>query len=89
LEAIIDTLHKLQDERVAGMIEDLKSNNPRLRDVAQTRNNGILAHGTSAVGPEGFANFKAVAAEFFGFDLERERNPIPPLDSRWLQFHTP
>ena len=88
LEAIIDALHKLQDERVAGMVEDLKSNNPRLRDVAQTRNNGILAHGTSAVGPEGFANFKAVAAEFFGFDLERERNPIPPLDSRWLQFHT-
>ncbi len=85
LEAIIDTLHRLQDERVAGMIEDL----PRLRDVAQTRNNGILAHGTSAVGPDGFANFKAIAAEFFAFDLERERNPILPLDSRWLQFHTP
>lgn len=89
LEAIINTLHLLKDKRVAGMVEDLQTKYPRLREVAQKRNQGILAHGTTAVGREGFEQFKAVASEFFAFDLERERHPIPPLDPRWLQFHAP
>jgi hypothetical protein len=84
LEKIILTLHSLGDTRVAAMATDLQQKHPRLRDIAQIRNNGILAHGTSAVGREGFAKFKTVAAEFFPFDFSCERNPIPPLSSLWL-----
>jgi hypothetical protein len=88
LEAMIETLQLLNDARVAPMVADLASAHPRLRDVAQTRNAGILAHGTTAVGREGFEQFKAVASEFFAFDLSRERNPSPALDPRWLLFPT-
>ena len=70
------------------MVADLASPHPRLRNVTQTRNAGILAHGTTAVGREGFEQFKAVASEFFAFDLSRERNPVPALDPRWLLFPT-
>jgi CRISPR-associated protein (TIGR02710 family) len=89
LEAVIEALCRLKDDRIARFAEDLDSPNPRLRNVASQRNQGILAHGTTAVGREGFERFKDVASEFFGFDLTRERHPIPPLDPCWLQFRTP
>ncbi len=87
LEAGINYLHALGDDRVAHLIEDLSQKNPRLRNATKNRNKGILAHGTEAIGEKGFLEFKSIAQELFGFDLERERNPIPPLDPRWLQLH--
>jgi hypothetical protein len=90
LREIIKTLHSLHDERVAAMMEDYAlCKSSRIQNVARLRNQGILAHGTSAVGAEGFEEFKTVASEFFGFDLSRERNPIPSLDPRWLQADIP
>jgi hypothetical protein len=87
LERIIQTLHDLGDDRVSLMVDDLQKQTNELRSVAQSRNQGILAHGTSTVGHEGFEKCKTAASKFFQFNLSREYNPIPPLDLRWLKFY--
>ena len=86
LERIIRTLHDLGDHKVSQMIQDLDSPTSELRNAAQSRNQGILAHGTTTVGPEGFQSLKTAASKFFPFNLAEEHNGIPPLDPRWLQL---
>jgi len=87
LTDIIKVLGHLGDERAAKALSDQADKASKLLNAASLRNEGILAHGTRAVKEEGFEQFKAVAAEFFGLDLTRERHPIPPLDPRWFHFH--
>ena len=86
LERIIRTLHDLGDHRVSQTIQDLDSPTSELRSAAQSRNKGILAHGTTTVGSEGFQSLKTAASKFFPFNLAEEHNGIPPLDPRWLQL---
>lgn len=87
MEDIIHLLHHLGDPRVEALMRDLQlGNNGRVRNAANTRNSGILAHGVEAIGKGGFEDFKSVAQTFFGFDLSRERNPIPELSPLWLQI---
>jgi CRISPR-associated protein (TIGR02710 family) len=74
--------------KVGKIIEDLALDKAsRLRHATQHRNTSILAHGTSAIGAEGFYDMKAIASEFFAFDLASERHPFPEFDFNWLGSH--
>jgi len=90
LEQAFWALHALGDKRVDKVIEDIKTSNvnrkilSRWRQATEKRNTSILAHGVSPVGEEGFTQMKQIATEFLGFELQREANPVKPLDPRWL-----
>jgi CRISPR-associated protein (TIGR02710 family) len=90
LERSFRTLHALGDERVAAVVADLDQmdakgkTTSRWRQATEKRNTSILAHGVQPIGKEGFEGMKQRAAEFLGFDLEREANPVPQLDVRWF-----
>jgi len=57
----------------------------RFRTATEKRNSSILAHGVLPIGRYGFDQMTKIASEFFGFDLSREENPIPPLDPAWFE----
>jgi CRISPR-associated protein (TIGR02710 family) len=57
----------------------------RFRTATEKRNASILAHGVQPIGRDGFDQMTKIASEFFGFDLSREENPIPPLDPAWFE----
>jgi hypothetical protein len=46
-------------------------------------NQSILTHGTEAVTKERFDKMKSTVSKFLGWDLERQRRPLPPFDPRW------
>jgi CRISPR-associated protein (TIGR02710 family) len=85
LEQIYLALNRLGDDRAASVAADLaRQDKSRWRQATEKRNTSILGHGVTPIRAEGFEAMKQIAAEFLGFDLSREMNPIPPLDSRWL-----
>jgi CRISPR-associated protein (TIGR02710 family) len=55
------------------------------RRATRERNSSILAHGVQPIGASGFTQMKQLTSEFLDFDLNRETNPIPSLDPRWLE----
>jgi hypothetical protein len=86
LEQLYLALHHLGDPRAGRVASDLAlERRSRWRLATEKRNTSILAHGVTPIGEDGFAQMKKLAAEFLGFDLDREASPIPPLDPRWLQ----
>ena len=85
LEQIYLALHQLGDARAGTVASDLAlEKNSCWRLATKKRNTSILAHGVQPIGADGLAQMKQLAAEFLGFDLEREGSPIPPLNPRWL-----
>jgi hypothetical protein len=85
LEQLFHALHQLGDDRAAKVVVDLAlGTESRWRKATAKRNTSILAHGVQPIGENGFAQMKQLAAEFLGFDLERESNPIQPIDLQWL-----
>ncbi len=85
LEQACRALDRLGAARAAGVVADLAlDKKSRWRQATEKRNTSILAHGVTAIGADGFETMKALAAEFLGFDLEREVHQIPPFDARWL-----
>lgn len=90
LEQSFRALHVLGDPRVAAVVTDLDQighdpkTTSRWRQATEKRNASILAHGVQPIGAEGFEVMKAIAAGFLSLKLDREANPIPPLDSRWF-----
>jgi CRISPR-associated protein (TIGR02710 family) len=85
LEQLYLALHQLGDARAARVATDVAlETNSRWRQATEKRNTSILAHGVQPVGDDGFNQMKAIAVGFLGFDLGRQANPIPPLDTRWL-----
>jgi hypothetical protein len=54
------------------------------RAATEKRNASILAQGVKPIGADGFAQMKRIGANFLGFDLAREANPVPPLNLRWF-----
>ncbi len=90
LEQAFWALHALEDQRVSKVIADIAKadagdkNPSRWRQATEKRNTSILAHGVQPIGEEGFNQMKQIAADFLGFELEVQSNPIPPLDARWL-----
>jgi CRISPR-associated protein (TIGR02710 family) len=85
LEQIFRCLLDLGDSGVKSIVEDLDSRGSRIRAVTKTRNEGMLAHGVSPVGKQGFEAMKQIAAEFFGMNLTQCEHPMPPFEPRWLQ----
>lgn len=55
-----------------------------LRAATEKRNASILAHGVLPIGKDGFEQMKQITEQLLGFDLQREANPIQPLDPDWL-----
>jgi len=85
VEQLFRALHRLGDARAAKVVADIEREpKSRWRQATEKRNTSILAHGVNSIGEEGFEAMKQTAADFLGFDLAREANPIPPLDERWL-----
>lgn len=90
MELSFRALHALGDGRVARVIEDIakadagSKSASRWRRATEKRNTSILAHGTQPIGQDGFESMKTIATEFLGFELDREANPMPPLDPRWF-----
>ncbi|MGC8743938.1 MAG: TIGR02710 family CRISPR-associated CARF protein [Verrucomicrobiia bacterium] len=78
-------LNALGDKRVENIIKDMElGNKSKWFGATEKRNSSILAHSLKPVTEHGFNSIKQVASEFFGFDLEKEANPIPPMDERWF-----
>lgn len=78
-------LNALGDTRVEKIIKDIElDDKSRWYGATKLRNSSILAHSLTPVTENGFNSIKQVATEFFGFDLENEANPIPPMDERWF-----
>lgn len=94
LEDVFRALAALGHERARAIVADIDAKDAsgkpasRWRAATEKRNAGILAHGVSPVGKDGFEEMKRIASEFLGFDLENEANPIPPLDPRWFEIET-
>jgi hypothetical protein len=85
LERIFRALASLNHPRAIQIVADLAlEKKSRWRHATENRNASILAHGVKPIGKEGFEEMLQLAAGFMGFDLERESNPIPPLDARWF-----
>jgi len=86
LEQIFLALHALGHERAKVVVADISLEAKSLwRSATEMRNTSILAHGVKPIGREGFTRMKTLATDFLDFDLTREANPIPALDSRWLE----
>jgi len=86
LEQVFRALAALGDEQALGIVADLEQGvHSRWRRATEKRNAGILAHGITPVGREGFEEMKQLATDFLGFDLTRESHPIPKFDLRWLE----
>lgn len=94
LEQVFRALAALGHERARRIVADIETKNAdgetasRWRAATEKRNAGILAHGVTPVGKDGFEEMKRIATEFLGFDLEHEANPIPPLDPQWFKIET-
>jgi CRISPR-associated protein (TIGR02710 family) len=87
MEGMAFELARIGFPRAQRLADDLQlGKESRLGSVATMRNKGILAHGVRAVGEQGFDEFKGVAAEFFGFELSQQRNPVPPLSPAWFRL---
>jgi CRISPR-associated protein (TIGR02710 family) len=85
LEELFRAAHLLGDTRVEGIIRDLERGwQGKLRTCTEKRNGSILGHGVQSISQKGFNEMKDIASEFLGFDLGRERHPIPGFDPRWL-----
>lgn len=87
LEQLYLALAALGHETAKKVAADIAQGNAgsRWRKATSQRNSGILAHGVSPIGKDGFDRMKELCAEFLGYDLGRQTNPIPPLDPRWLE----
>lgn len=83
---ILATLDHAQAIRIVHDLDDSTAGggHSRWRIATEKRNTSILAHGVLPIGETGFEQMRQLAAEFLGFDLAREANPIPPLDPRWF-----
>jgi hypothetical protein len=91
LEQCFRALAALGHNSALRIVADLDAKDPsgrtksRWRAATEKRNTSILAHGVRPIGKDGFEQMKQIATEFLGFDLERDHNPIPPLDMRWFE----
>jgi CRISPR-associated protein (TIGR02710 family) len=89
-ELCFRALNGFGDDRVATVVADLDRKDAagkpasRWRAATDKRNASILAHGLQPVGAAGFEQMKRLAAEFLGFDLQRETLPTPPLEAGWF-----
>lgn len=83
LEKCIEALNDLGDRRVEKIFPQLKKGSD-WRKATEKRNAGIRAHGLTPVDAEAFNEMKRVASELLGFNLNREHNPILPMDQRWF-----
>jgi CRISPR-associated protein (TIGR02710 family) len=86
LELCFHAIHRLGDRRAEKVVNDLAfgKERSRWRQATEQRNSSILAHGVKYIGENGFNKMKEIAAEFLGFDLDHETNPIPDFDTRWV-----
>jgi hypothetical protein len=86
LEYCFWAIHRLGDRRAEKVVKDLELGikGSRWRQATENRNASILGHGVKHIGRDGFNKMKEFAAEFLGFDLDRETNPIPDFDTRWV-----
>lgn len=86
LEHCFHAIYRLGDARAEKVVNDLRlgRDGSIWRRGTEQRNSSILAHGVASIGREGFNKMKEIAAEFLGFDLTREANPIPDFDPRWV-----
>jgi len=86
LELCFCAIHRLGDARAEKVMNDLRlgRKGSRWRRATEKRNASILAHGVAPISADGFNEMKEIAAEFLGFDLTREANPIPDFDTRWV-----
>jgi len=86
LEQCFQALAALAHPQACAIAEDIgRGEGGRFRTATQERNASILAHGVKPIGHEGFDKMKRIAADFLGFDLDCESNPIPPLDVSWFE----
>jgi len=86
LEQCLLALSELGHPQARAIAADIAlGNKSRFRTATEKRNSSILAHGVLPIGKDGFEQMKQIASEFFGFDLSREENPIPPLDPAWFE----
>ncbi|WCJ60668.1 TIGR02710 family CRISPR-associated CARF protein [Fontisphaera persica] len=87
LEQTFQALARLGHRRAQDIVTDMQSGrkNSRWRTATEKRNASILAHGNQPIGEDGFKEMKQIAADFLGFDLEKQANPIPPLEPAWLE----
>jgi len=91
LEETFRALAALGHACVRSVVEDLDRKDAsgktksRWRIATEKRNTSILAHGVTPIGKDGFEQMKQLAVEFLRFELDREHNPIPPLDVRWFE----
>lgn len=86
LEQLFRALAALRHAEAQIIAADIQlENKSRWRTATEKRNASILAHGVSPIDQKGFDEMKQIATDFLHFDLDREANPIPPLDTRWFE----
>ena len=87
LEQLFRALAALGHDRAQAIATDIALGNTasRWRRATDNRNSSILAHGVRPIGEIGFNEMKSLCSEFFGWDLQHQAHPVPPLNPRWLE----